>query len=40
MLPEIRLKNPLVLWIIALVLLVIGYDVVKYSLTGHYSYFL
>jgi hypothetical protein len=40
MLPEIRLKNALVLWIIALVLLVIGYDVVKYSLTGHYTYFL
>jgi hypothetical protein len=40
LLPEIRLKNPLVLWVIVLVLVVIGYDVVKWSLVGQYRYFL
>jgi MFS family permease len=39
LLPDIRIKNTLVLWTIAVVLLVLGYDAVKQYLSGLYAYF-
>jgi len=38
LLPDIRIKNTLVLWIIAVVLLVLGYDVHKQYVAGLYAY--
>jgi hypothetical protein len=40
MLPAIRLRNTLILWLITVVMLVLGYDVVKTYLEGLYSYFI
>jgi hypothetical protein len=40
MLPDIRLRNTLVLWLITVAMLVLGYDVVKTYLEGLYSYFI
>jgi hypothetical protein len=40
LLPSIRVKNKLVLWLITGIVLVIGYDVFKKYSSGLYSYFL
>ena len=40
MLPEVRLKNSLVLWMVGLILALIMYDVVKNYQLGTYWYFL
>ncbi|MFM0169878.1 EpsG family protein [Paraburkholderia sediminicola] len=40
LLPEIRLKNSLVLWTVAFVLGILTYDVIKNYLLGTYRYFL
>jgi hypothetical protein len=39
LLPDIRLRNTLVLWLICVVMLVFGYDVAKNYFEGLYSYF-
>ena len=40
MLPEVRLKNSLVLWVVAFIMAIVAYDVIKNYLLGTYSYFL
>lgn len=40
LLPQIRLRTPLVLWIVAMVIATVGYDVIKHMADGTYNYFL
>jgi amino acid transporter len=40
MVPEVRLKNSLVLWMVGLIVALVMYDVVKNYQMGIYSYFL
>ncbi|MFL9927967.1 hypothetical protein P0D88_01500 [Paraburkholderia sp. RL18-103-BIB-C] len=40
MLPEVRLKNSLVLWMVGLILALIMYDVITNYQLGTYRYFL
>jgi hypothetical protein len=40
LIPEIRIKNSMVLWTVGFILAIVGYDVIKNYLLGTYSYFL
>ena len=40
LIPEIRIKNSMVLWTVGFILAIVGYDVIKNYSLGTYSYFL